>query len=415
MAPESSLVLLICADRDAAAQLASLIQAPGRRVVAAPYGPAALARAPEAQLILVDNVAGSPDSSRAVSHLRTQLALATTPLLCVAGTDDVEERVRLLDAGADDVVARPFHPDELRARIDALLATPHIEAPVAGELAAVAAPAVRRRRLISFFSPKGGVGTTTLAVNTAISAAGYGRTVALVDLDLEWGQVATHLNVAPRFSVVELARDAAALEDPELIRSYAERHPSSVSVFAAPLRPDQSELLSGDHVRRLLDALASTYDQTIVDGGNALNERSLTLLEQSERVVLIATPEIPAVRAMHTLLEMLTEMGAAPERQFLVLNHLFEHDMLRLDDLERSVQATIQAELPYDPITYLRAVNEGVPVLAAAKRGSAASSLERVVAAILEEPVAAAESASATPSRFKVPKLSIRTALKSRT
>jgi pilus assembly protein CpaE len=406
---------LICADRDAAARLAALIQAPGRRVVAAPYGPAALTRAADARLILIDRVEGAADPARAVTYLRTQPALGGTPLLCIAGSDDVDERVHLLEAGADDVVARPFHPDELRARIDALLAVPpHVsqETALSEDPAEITPP--RYQRLVSFFSPKGGVGTTTLAVNTAIAAARNGRTVALVDLDLEWGQVATHLNLGPRFSVVELARDAAALEDPELVRSYAERYAGGVSVFAAPKRPDQTEMMGQEHTRALLDALASTYDQTIVDGGSTFNERSLTLIEQSDRVVLIVVPEIPAVRAMRTLLEMLAELGAAPERQFLVLNHLFEHDMLRLDDLERSVEATIQAELPYDPIAFVRAVNEGVPLLAATNRGSAAASLARVVAAILDEP---APTAKAEPAgqRFKMPKLSFRAPVKSRT
>ena len=145
-------------------------------------------------------------------------------------------------------------------------------------------------------------------------------------------------------------------------------------------------MMGQDHVLRLLEALSTAYDQTIVDGGSTFNERSLALLEQANRVVLLVVPEIPAVRAMHTLLEMLSELGAAPERQFLLLNHVYQHDMLRLDDLERSVQATIQAELPYDGVAYLRAVNEGVPVLVSTNRGAAAAALEKVVAAVLDEP-----------------------------
>ena len=415
MAPKSSLVLLISAEREAAARLAALIQAPGRHVVAAPFGPVAQSRAGEAQLILIDRLSGGADPAGAVSQLRAVVSLIGTPILCIATSDDVEERVHLLEAGADDVVARPFHPDELRARIDALIAVPPpVQPHLPHGLAALTAENTRRKRLVTFFSPKGGVGTTTLAVNTAVAAARDGRSVALVDMDLEWGQVATHLNLAPKFSVVELARDSAALEDPDAIRAYAEQHSSGISVFAAPLRPDQNEMMGQEHVIRLIDALASAYDQTIVDGGSTFNERSLTLLEQSNRVVLLAVPEIPAVRAMHTLLEMLSELGAAPERQFLLLNHLFQHDMLRLDDLERSVQATIQAELPYDGIAYLRAVNEGVPVRVAAHRGAAAAALEKVIAAVLDEPAPTAKAESGS-SRFKLPKFSMRTAAKSRT
>jgi pilus assembly protein CpaE len=415
VAPETSVVLLISAEREAAARLAAMIQAPGRRVIAAPFGPIAQGRAAEAQLILIDRLEGGADPAGAVAQLRAVATLGGTPVLCIASSDDVEERVHLLEAGADDVVARPFHPDELRARIDALLAVPPpVPSSSANGQASASADSVARKRLVTFYSPKGGVGVTTLAVNTAVAAARNGRSVALVDLDLEWGQVATHLNLQPKFSVVELARDTQAIEDPGSVRAYAEVHSSGVSVFASPQRPDQNDMMTLDHVRGLLEGLSSAYDQVIVDGGSTFNDRSLTLLEQSDRVVLLVVPEIPAVRAVHTLLEMLSELGAAPERQFLLLNHLFQHDMLRLDDLERSVQATIQAELPYDGVAYLRAVNEGVPVLAASNKGATAMALDKVIAAVLDEPAPTTKS-EAGHSRFRMPKFSARTPAKSRT
>jgi pilus assembly protein CpaE len=400
VAPEIHLVLLVCADRDAASRLAALVASADRRIVAAPFGPAALARAPEARLIVLDGSGTDEDAGRAVLQLRALPAVTGTPILCLAASDEVDERVRLLEAGADDVLSRSFHPDELRARVDALLAV--LE--VTGDSAAPPVPEVpvRTLRRIVFFSPKGGAGTTTLAVNSAILAARHGRPVALVDLDLEWGQVATHLNVAPRFSVVELARDGLALEDPEIIRSYPEMHSSGVAVFAAPPRPDQAELLGQEHVRRLLDGLSSAYDLIIVDGGSGFDERTLSLVEESDRFVVVLVPEIAGVRAVHTLLEALADQGTAEDRVFLVLNHIFEHDMLRDDDLERSVKANIDASLPYDPIAYIRAVNEGVPVLTNAGRGAAPENMAHLVESILElQPDSGAKTGGSSP-RFRL-------------
>jgi len=380
----SSVVLLICADREAAARLAAVIQTTVGKVVAAPWGPIALSRAPEAQLIVIDRIEGTVDPAAAVMRLKGLPDLVNTPVLCIAQTTDVEETVGLLEAGADDVMSAGFLPDELRARIEALIAMPQPSA-VAPTVEAVEAQATGgRTRVVTFFSPKGGVGVTTLAVNTAVAAASkHDRTVAMVDLDLEWGQVATHLNVPVKFSVVELARDAAALDDPELVRGYADRHPSGLAVFGSPLRPDQRGLVNQEHVARLLDGMRSAYDLTIVDGGSTLDERSMTLFEQSQRVVIVVTPEIPAVRAVHALREVLAEVGTAPDKQFLVLNHLFEHDMLRQDDLERSLQTRIQAQVPYDPISFLKAVNEGVPVVSGASRPALIAKLEDVATEIV--------------------------------
>lgn len=405
MATEPNVVLLICAEREAAGRLAAMIQAAGHRVVAAPYGPAALSRASEAQVIVVDRVEGSDDASRAVLRIKSMPQIGEIPLLCIAQTDNVEERVRLLEAGADDVMAQGFDPEELRARIDGLLATRGGSRQAPPTEAEAPKPVVdNRTRMVSFFSPKGGVGTTTLAVNTAVATAmKHDRSVALLDLDLEWGQVATHINMAPRFSVVELARDTAALDDPELLRAYAEQHVSGLAVFGAPLRPDQGEMIQQEHVERLIASMVAAYDLVLVDSGSLMDERTLTVFDRSDRVVLVVSPEIPCVRAVHALLEILAEQGAPAERQFFALNHIFEHDMLRLDDLERSLQTEIDAELLYDPIAYLKAVNEGVPVVAATTRGAAAARLEKVAQQILGQ-VAVPEAAPSGRRGFRLRK-----------
>ena len=161
--------------------------------------------------------------------------LAARPLLCIASSDDVDERVRLLEAGADDVIARPFHPDELQARVDALLAVPPPPPNLAanGEIAAGTGTGRRRARLVLL--PEGRCRRhDARGQHGRRLARRSGRSVALVDLDLEWGQVATQLNLSPRFSVVEMARDAASLDDPELIRGYANRHSSGISAASRP-------------------------------------------------------------------------------------------------------------------------------------------------------------------------------------
>ncbi len=418
MAQAQQTVLLICADRDAAARLAAVIQSDERHIVAAPWGDIARERASGAQLIVIDRVEGDtsdgdghPAQTAVVTHVRATPEFASVPILCIAASDNVDERVGLLEAGADDVVARPFHPDELRARIEGLLAM----SPSSGSLNAAASTPIAREntRVIGFFAPKGGVGTTMLAVNAAIATARSGHQVALVDLDLEWGQVATHLNIVPNFSVVELARDSSALSDPEQVRSYGEKHSSGVTVFAAPLRPDQTMLIDQSHVVQLLDGLRGAYDRIIVDIGSGFGERTLAAIEGSDRAVLLTVPEIPAVRSMHTLLEVLSELGAPPERQFLLLNHVFENDMLRREDIERSVLATIQAELRYDGISYVRAINEGTPILLSTVPSPAAKQLEGVLGAILEEAVGNAGAPAAT-QRFRLPRLALRATAKSR-
>jgi pilus assembly protein CpaE len=387
LAPEPTVVLLICADRETAAQLAAAIAPRGRRVIAAPFGAAAIERASTAGLIVVDRVEGSVDAVVAVERVRSLPGLATTPLLAIAQTDDVEERIRLLEAGADDVVSRPVDADELELRLEGLLARVSGPAPAAAPdagAAAVAAPPEPIReglRLVAFLSSKGGAGTTTLAVNCAVALARTGRRVALIDLDLQCGQVATHLNLKPRSSVVELVRDDVALDDPEQLRSYAEER-DGLSVFCAPHRPDQADLVAPDDIRRLLTAATVAFDVTVIDAGSTFDERLVTLVSVVDRVALVATPEIPALRAIFALLEALDEYQASPEKQQFVLNHLFPDDMLSRDDIKRALGGASFLDVPYDAVNFHQAVNEGIPVVVAAPRSLAAERMVRLAATL---------------------------------
>jgi pilus assembly protein CpaE len=378
-------LLLLCAERTEAARLASALAGLGGRVVATPFGPTALERAVGVSLVIVDRTPGV-DATVVVTRLKGDPRLAATPVLALAQTDSVDERIALLDAGADDVISRPIDDLELAARVDGLL----IRTPLAPVSAVVprASSAVGGhdvgRRTIGFFAAHGGVGTTTLAVNTAIRLADRGaRAVALVDLDPWWGQVATHLDLAPRATIVDLARDLNGNHDVELVRSYALNHASGVSVYTSPSRPDESTPLTQDQLELVLESLRGSFDYVVVDGGSAMDERAQVLHARADRVVVVVSPEIPAVRATRMLLEQLSEYEGPSERQVLVLNHIFAAGLVKREDLRRSLQAPIDIEVPYDALVYLKAVNEGIPLTIGAPNSAPAAAIRRLAVAIV--------------------------------
>jgi pilus assembly protein CpaE len=398
VADVSNQLLLICADREAASRLASALQKAGHRVVATPYGNAALTRAADADAIVIDRVDGPVTAVQAIERLRELPQLPGIPILAIAQSDDVEERVALLEAGADDVMAQPVDAGELEARLEALLAPRRVltEASPAEESAP---PEPAGPVILVFYSPKGGTGTTTVAVNCAVALASRGdRRVALVDLDLTWGCVAPHLNLRPKHSVVELARDAAALDDQELTRGYGVSHESGVALFAAPDQPDQAGLIGAEQVGELLTALGAAYDVLVVDAGSGMDERTLTLFGRASRLAVVLTAEIPTVRSVHTLMELVAEDEGSLDRLMLVLNRMFADDAIRTEDLERTLRATISAELQYDPSAYLKAVNDGVPVVVGSPRSAAAERLVRLASQLAGEP---AGEPVAPPDGFK--------------
>jgi pilus assembly protein CpaE len=336
-------------------------------------------------LVIIDAVREGRTPVEICKEIRGTPALAAVPVLCIAQTEDVEERVRFLEAGADDVMVKPFDARELEARVEALLLRFHRSRDLAPAVVPGAAGATSRR-VVVFFSPKGGVGTTTLAVNSAVALAERRPDrVALIDLDLQWGQVATHLNLRPTQTIGDLARDEQAFSQPELLRTYMVRHEAGLSVLCAPQRPDQAQLVGATQVGAMIESARRAFEIVVVDGGSTLDERSLTLFELADAVIFTVYPEIGALKALHSLLETLSDAVATGSKTSFVVNHLFAREMLKLRDIENTLAARISLEIPYDPVVYLKAVNEGIPVVRGAPRSGPAERLHRLAAIVSGE------------------------------
>ena len=133
----------------------------------------------------------------------------------------------------------------------------------------------------------------------------------------------------------------------------------------------------------MLEALRGSFDYVVVDGGSAMDERAQVLQARADRVAVIVSPEIPAVRATRMLLEQLSEYEAPSERQVLVLNHIFAAGLVKREDLRRSLQAPIDIEIPYDALVYLKAVNEGIPLMIGAPNSNPAAAIRRLTEALI--------------------------------
>jgi pilus assembly protein CpaE len=355
----------------------------------------ALARAAEHKVVIVDHLPdrGAIDLCR---ELRANPALASVGVLCIAASEDVEMRISFLEAGADDVVARPFDGRELEARVEALLLRFERAKDLAPTLAAPGIIAPTPRRTVAVFSPKGGAGVTTIAVNTAMAKALLAPDkVVVLDLDLQFGQVATLLDLTPRQTLADLIRDDQALREPELLRTYTTRHDAGLHVLASPGSPELADLVTARHIDVLLETVLGTFDFVVVDGGSSLDQRTMTLFEHADSVILPVYPEIAALKAVHSLMDYLNEAGSVSAKTSYVLNNIFAKEILRVRDVESSIGTNVSIELPYDPFVYLKAANEGNPVVSAAPRSAAADRLSRLSALAFDNGFSAVLAAAA--------------------
>lgn len=381
----ASTILVIETDAAAADSLGPILVTAGYTVTRLGDADEAFARVNEHQLVVIDlGATAKPGAKSGVElcrEIRATPAMAAVPVLCVASTPDVEERIGFLEAGADDVIARPFDAREVEARVEALLLRFQRSKDLSPIISNDGLTMARARRIVAVYSPKGGVGTTTIAVNIAVAAARLRPDkVVLVDLDLQFGGAATHLNLDPKQTIADVVRDETAMREPELMRTYAMRHDSGLHVLAAPVMPESAEQITPDHVTRILSTLLDGYELIVIDAGSQLDERVMTVFEAAEAVVLPVYPEIPALKAVHALLDYLNEAGSIGSKATFVLNNVFAREILKPRDIESALGTKISVDLPYDPFLYLKAVNEGVPIVIGAPRTPAAEKLVKLSA-----------------------------------
>jgi pilus assembly protein CpaE len=377
-------ILLLEADPTSRDAISNALSGVGYTVTTVSDADDAFRRAAEHQLVILDVVTGPKTAIDVCREIRATASMAAIPVLCIGQSDEVEERFRFLEVGADDVIARPFDGRELEARVEALLLRFQRSKDLAPVMNANGTIAPRTRRIVAVFSPKGGVGTTTIATNLAmLLASRRPDRVVIVDMDLQFGQVATHLNVEVKRSLADVARDEAALRESELLRTYAIRHDSGLHVLAAPPTPELAELFTTAHVEAVLETIVGTYDLVVVDAGSELDDRTMAIFEKADNVVLVVNPEMAALKAVHSLLDYLNEAGSVGAKTTFVLNNMFAREILKMRDVESALGTKVSVELPYDPFLYLKAVNEGVPVVNGAPRSQAADRLTRLVTVTL--------------------------------
>jgi pilus assembly protein CpaE len=374
----ASTILLIEADPAFAETISAGLSGVGYSVTVFADPDEAFRQVSDHRLVIIDVVAGAKSAIDVCREIRATPTMASVPVLCVSQKDDVEDRIRFLEAGADDVVAKPFDAREIEARVEALLLRFQRSKDLSAIVSSDGMTVANARRTVAVHSPKGGVGTSTIAVNIAMAAA-HRRPdrVVIVDLDLQFGQVASHVNLVPRQTLADVVREEAALREPELLRTYATKHDSGLHVLAAPIGPELAELVTADHVDKVLSTLLDSYGQVVIDTGSFIDERTLRAFEHAENVVFVMNPEIPALKAMAALIEYLGEAGTVASKSMFVLNNTFGREVLKLSDVETALGMKIAMELPYDPYLYLRAVNEGNPIVQGAPRSAPA---ERLVA-----------------------------------
>src|SRR5829696_554055 len=242
----------------------------------------------------------------------------------------------------------------------------------------------RRARLITVFSPKGGTGKTVVSTHLSAAIAKHHKArTLLADLDLQFGDAAIMLGLEPEQTLHELATGAGTL-DSEKLRGYLTRHGASgLDVLAAPLRPEDGELVSDDTIERLLEVAAPQYDVIVVDTSPSFHGPMLSALDRSDILLFVCTPEVPTLKNVRLGIETLRLLSFPEERMRLVLNRSDAGAGLRRPDVEAALGMQVSYELPSAP-DVPAAVNRGIPMTLAAVQSPFARAVLAMSASLLE-------------------------------
>ena len=237
-------------------------------------------------------------------------------------------------------------------------------------------------KVVTVFSPKGGVGKTVLACAMGAQIARTdGRRALVVDLDLQFGDVAIMMGIEPEKTIYDLVMTTGEM-DPEKLAGYVLAHPSGADIVPAPVRPEDAELVSEERVGRLLDVAKEAYDAIIVDTPAFFQATTLATLDRTDHMLLVAGLDIPTVKNVKLTLQTLHLLHYPKDRIHLVLNQAGTKGDLNRSEVEKALDLKVAFEIPHDK-EVRSAVNRGVPVPMAAPKSGMTSAVAQMTAELL--------------------------------
>jgi pilus assembly protein CpaE len=315
-------------------------------------------------VVLMDINMPDMDGIAATEQLSTSAPNAAVVMMSVQGEADYLRRSML--AGAREFLVKPFSSDELTASIRQVSSREREKASRIGVAVPISANGTGKvdegGQVIAVFSPKGGVGRTTVAVNLAVAAAmELDKRVVVMDGSFQFGDVGVLLNLNPKSN--SIADLIPVLEQGEIdaIDPFVQVHSSGVRVLLAPPTPEMAETITTAGVKQALDVLRRHFDLVVVDCTAFFNDSTLAILDAADVILTMLTLEITSIKNMRLFLEVAEQLGYEKGKVRLVLNRADSTLGIRVADVENSIGRKVDETIVSDGRSVVYALNRGIP------------------------------------------------------
>ncbi|HUH96421.1 MAG TPA: response regulator [Anaerolineales bacterium] len=324
-------------------------------------------------VVLMDINMPDIDGISATESIRQKSPHTQVIILSVQNDQNYMRRAML--AGARDFLAKPPVGDELISAIRRAGEMARSERsksaqvrtiaamPGGGQMAMAGMVGLSQGKIICIYSPKGGTGCTTIAVNLALALHNEDTHVVLVDANLQFGDVAVFVNEQGKNTILDIAPRVDDL-DPDTVQSIMIKHEASgIHILAAPQRPEMAEKVSADQFTKVLNYLKQLYAYVVVDTASLLNDITLATIDASDAIVLVTTQDIPSVKNARLFLDLSQTMGVARQRIVFTMNRFDKRIAITPERIGENLKQEVKVVIPLDERVVIPAVNRGIPFM----------------------------------------------------
>jgi len=312
-----------------------------------------LIRQNKPQMVFVDL---RSDPQRTLEMVSRASTFFKQTLIVVSGSDiNMDLIMKCMQAGAREFLTRPLRDADILNTFEKYHASAAVDMEIGD----------RSGRIVTVFSNKGGLGKTTIAVNTAMALSKVvSKPVVLVDLNLQLGDITTFLDLEPKQTIVDIARNIGRVDKAYLEGSLAEYNDgeSQVYILADPINVEDAEELTAEQINEVLTVLRASFEYVIVDTTTSFDSKTLTALDLADDILLVSIINLPSIRSSQRLLNLFERLGYDKQKIKLLINRYIADEEIDVEDVEDTLEHPVYWKIPNNYSVIMTAINRGIPV-----------------------------------------------------